>query len=227
MPGKDGCAAAVRAPGLCQFAGFLFARTRVEPEDPVQPGLHGKVTGRPDVRAALGEEKIDFGRPAADALDLHQFCNRCLVVFRQVFEVERAGYDQFAKRACVTLLLARKAAAAQGVEVGSQQGIGRQVCAQHRLEPGPDRSGRRHADLLADDRTQQCRIAALANPRFGIARKGQCPRNPGLSRRKSIKSKFNGVGVQAHASIALQMVCAAISSLGQVLKHARLRYIEF
>src|SRR3546814_6599689 len=70
MPAENRRGAAVGTPGFGELAEQLFARARVQPQDAADGLLHRQVAGRPDVGTPLGEEQIDFGRPAPDALHL-------------------------------------------------------------------------------------------------------------------------------------------------------------
>ena len=97
----------MRAPRLGQLAQLLFARPLVHSQQSADRDLHGEVAGRPDIRPPLGEQKIDFRRPAADALDPGQQRDRLVVVFGQVGEVELARQDQRSKAARVARLLPR------------------------------------------------------------------------------------------------------------------------
>src|SRR3546814_6399168 len=78
MPAENRRGAAVGTPGFGELAEQLFARARVQPQDAADGLLHRQVAGRPDVGTPLGEEQIDFGRPAPDALHLGEQRDRIL-----------------------------------------------------------------------------------------------------------------------------------------------------
>src|SRR3546814_5461384 len=60
--------AAIRLPRMGEFAGLSFAGPRFQSHDSPDFHLHREISGRPNVGAALGEQQIDFRRPAPDAL---------------------------------------------------------------------------------------------------------------------------------------------------------------
>ena len=66
-------------------------RMLVEAEDSADFLPHRQIARRPDVAAPFGEQQVDFGRPAPDALDLDEVSDRLLIVLGQVFEIELAG----------------------------------------------------------------------------------------------------------------------------------------
>src|SRR3546814_14108605 len=94
MPAEDRRGAAMGAPGFGKLTHRFFARSRVEAEDAADRLLHRQVARGPDVGAPLGEEQIDFGRPAADALDLGEQRDSVLVVGGESGEVEPAVEDE-------------------------------------------------------------------------------------------------------------------------------------
>ncbi len=56
--------------------------------DPADFDLHRQVACGPDIGAPLGEEQIDLGGPAADALDPDELGDRFLVILGQMREIE-------------------------------------------------------------------------------------------------------------------------------------------
>ena len=162
----------MRSPGFGKVAGQLLARPLAQAQYPPDRDLHRQVAGRPDVGAAFGEQQIDFRRPAADPLDLHQLRDRGLIVGGQGVEVQRAVHDQFGQAAGIALLLPRQATGAQRIEIARQQRFGCAAHAQFRLQLAPDRRGGGDADLLADDGAQQGLISRLAHARHRIADAG-------------------------------------------------------
>src|SRR5690606_15751257 len=167
-------------------------------------GLDREVARGPDVRPAFREQQVDLGGPAADALDPDKLLDRFLVVSGQALEIELAGRYELAERARVTLLLARQAARAQRIEVGRQQGFGRNVRAEQLFELAPDARRRGDADLLADDRAQQRAVAALADSRLGITGASERCGNSRLARSDRVETRPELLCRQTHASSACQ-----------------------
>ena len=108
LEGAPGCRAAVRAPFLAKLAQLLLGRLALQAHQLADFDLHRQVAGRPDIGAAFREQQIDFGRPAADALDLDQLLDRLLVVLGQVGEVELARQDQLREAPRIAGLLPRQ-----------------------------------------------------------------------------------------------------------------------
>src|SRR3546814_15108074 len=71
--------------------------------------LHREISGRPNVGAALGEQQIDFRRPAPDALYPCQERDGLFVILRQALQVERARCDLPGEAPCIAYLLAGQA----------------------------------------------------------------------------------------------------------------------
>src|SRR6476469_3364700 len=88
VPGEHRRGAAIRAPRLGKLAQLLLARLFGKPHQSSDLDQDGKISCGEDVGAALGEQQIDFRRPAADALDLGEQSDRFLIVRRQIAEVE-------------------------------------------------------------------------------------------------------------------------------------------
>ena len=134
MPEEDRCRAAVRAPGFGEFAGQLLARAGIVAEDAADLDLDRKVARGPDVGAALGEQQIDFRRPAADPLDPDQRCDRLLVVGGQVRQVEPAARDLVGEAAGIAEFLPRQPRAAQRLVAGGGDVGGVRGTADKRVE---------------------------------------------------------------------------------------------
>jgi hypothetical protein len=80
-------------------------------QDAADLDLHRQVAGRPDVGPPLGEQQIDLGRPAADALDPGERGDRLLVVFGQIREIEPAAGDFLGKAAGIAAFWRERPAA--------------------------------------------------------------------------------------------------------------------
>src|SRR3546814_8974056 len=74
-------------------------------------------------------------------------------------KIERTCHHQFSKAACVALLLSRKTAGTQRIELTCQQFAGRAALAKQRFQFAPDRCGGLHAHLLPDNGAEQGFIA--------------------------------------------------------------------
>src|SRR3546814_4118442 len=74
-------------------------------------------------------------------------------------KIERTCHHQFSKAACVALLLSRKTAGTQRIELTCQQFAGRAALAKQRFQFAPDRCGGLHAHLLPDNGAEQGCIA--------------------------------------------------------------------
>ncbi len=116
VPREDCRGAAIGAPGFGERAALFFGRAIGQPHDLADVDLDGEVARGPDVAPPLGEQQVDFGRPAADALDLGEQSDRIFVVGGQVVEGQRAGHDELGKAPRIALFLAAEPARAQGVE---------------------------------------------------------------------------------------------------------------
>src|SRR5688500_17982196 len=103
----------MRTPVFGKLAQLLLSRLFLHAEQLADLDLDGEVAGRPDVRAAFGEQKINFRRPAADALDPRQMSDGILIVLGQAVEVELAREYQSGKAAGITGFLPRQAGGAQ------------------------------------------------------------------------------------------------------------------
>ena len=122
-----------------------------------------------DIGAPEREHRIDFRRPTADPRQLHQ-------------GIDNGGVRQRAQRgivdvgACHAKRIAdfrtRQATAAQIVLRRRTDAAG--LCQPRGLQPRPDRTGRGDADLLADNRVQQCGKAIGAQTQRQIAGQRQC-----------------------------------------------------
>ena len=198
MPAEDRRGAAVGAPGFGQFACPFLARARAQLQDAADGFLHRKVAGGPDVGAAFGEEKIDFGRPAADALDAREQGDGLLIVGGERVEGQFAVEDQLREAFGIALFLPRQTAGAQRVEVGGGDRLGRTVFAELRLEFVPDRGRGGDADLLADDGAEQSRIARRADARFGVARIAERAREIGVALGQRVDSRVQLLLAEAH-----------------------------
>ena len=113
MPCKHRCGTTVRPPAFAELAEELFGRAILHSQQAADLDLDGEVARRPDIAPSLGEEQIDFRRPATDALDPRQELNGLLVVLGKCVEIELAGQDQLREAARVARLLARDARPAQ------------------------------------------------------------------------------------------------------------------
>ena len=60
VPGEYGHGAAMRGPGLGYLAGILFRRPLRQIEKIADADLYRKITGWPDIGAALRKQQIDF-----------------------------------------------------------------------------------------------------------------------------------------------------------------------
>jgi len=115
VPCKYRRRSAVRTPAFGDLPQYFFRRSVFHAEQAADLDLDSEVPGGPDVAAPFREQQIDFGRPAADALDAGQKRDRFLVILGQGVEIEFARQDQLRKAACVTRLLARDAGGALDV----------------------------------------------------------------------------------------------------------------
>src|SRR3546814_13986641 len=118
MPAEDRGGAAVGAPGFGQFARLLFARTRAQPKDAADGFLHREIARGPDVGASFGEEQVDFGRPAADALDAREQGARFLITGGEGVEGPLAVQDELPRALGIALLLPRQAPGAERFRIG-------------------------------------------------------------------------------------------------------------
>src|SRR3546814_5641373 len=69
VPGHDRRRAAMRAPPFGERTQRLFAGAFGMTEDAADLDLDREIARGPHIGAAFGEQQIDFGGPAADALD--------------------------------------------------------------------------------------------------------------------------------------------------------------
>src|SRR3546814_15565607 len=81
--------------------------------------------------------------------------DRRFIICRQRMKIERTCHHQFSKAACVALLLSRKTAGTQRIELTCQQFAGRAALAKQRFQFAPDRCGGLHAHLLPDNGAEQ------------------------------------------------------------------------
>ena len=95
--------------------------------------------------------------------------DRLLVIVGQAIEIETAGKDIVGEALHIGDLLARQAGGAQ-VLVARPNDVGRVAGSAGRgLDPDEDCGSGLDADLLADDRPEHGIVAAIADPRLGIA----------------------------------------------------------
>ena len=170
---------------------------------PRQPGAHdrrlqGEIAGRPDVAPPLGEQQVDFRRPAADALHRSERGDRFLVVPRQRGEIKPPARHFLGEAAGIGDLLATETGATQCL-FRSREDRSRILGIAHRgFHLAPDRPGGGHAHLLADDRAQQRGIAGFADARLGIARGGERGGETRLDPAQRIERCAQLFGSQAH-----------------------------
>ena len=95
----------MRPPALPDFAQLLLRRLFLEAHEPAELDLHRQIAGGEDVAPPLGEQQVDFRRPAPDPLDLGKERDRFLIVFGQGIEVELAREHELSEAADVARLL--------------------------------------------------------------------------------------------------------------------------
>ncbi len=117
MPCEQGYGPAVWSPRLGEDPDFLFGRSFGEAQHGADSDLDGQVAGGPHVAAAFGEQEVDFGGPAADALYLDEVIDGLFVVLGKGVEYQFAGNCQLGQRPGVSLLLARQTTGPQGIIV--------------------------------------------------------------------------------------------------------------
>src|SRR3546814_9830187 len=83
-------------------------------------------------------------------------------------KIERTCHHQFSKAACVALLLSRKTAGTQRIELTCQQFAGRAALAKQRFQFAPDRCGGLHAHLLPRSEEHTSELQSLMRISYAV-----------------------------------------------------------